>query len=216
VQAHAREREQDRRLLGRVAAGDVRALRRLFDEHGARVLAVARRVLHDAHDAQDVVQETFVEVWRRSREFDPSRGNVGSWVVTIARSRAIDRMRAHASAGRALDAAADHLQPKHPLALDEIEDLRRDFLHIHEALAALSPKHHTVIHLAYFEGLSQSEIAHRTHAPLGTVKLRLRSALSNLERLLRRTRPRVGCARPRSAAGVGVTRRRRADSGRYR
>ena len=100
------ERSRDRELLGRVAKGDVTALRVLYDEHASRALAIARRILRNAEEAEDVVQETFLELWRRAHQFDGKRGGAVAWVVTIARSRAIDRLRASATAGRAVEGAS--------------------------------------------------------------------------------------------------------------
>jgi RNA polymerase sigma-70 factor (ECF subfamily) len=188
--------------------------RRSLDEHTSRALSIATSLLRDRRDAEDVVQETLVELWQRSPHFDPGRGSAAAWVVTIARSRAIDRLRAIASARRALEAASLDLQPAPAPTLDEMEDLRRDYLRIYAALAALSPKQHAVIHLAYFEGLSQAEIAHRTHIPLGTVKLRLRTATAKVGRLLRRFRSARSAPRPSTEAAL--TSRRTVETGTFR
>ena len=111
--AGASDRTRDRELLSRVARGDVAALRTLYDEHAPRAMAIATRILRNPEDAEDVVQETFVELWRRARQFDAGRGGAVAWVVTIARSRAIDRLRAAGTAGRAIGEAgtAEELMP---------------------------------------------------------------------------------------------------------
>src|SRR6185312_10065252 len=96
----------DRALLGRVATGDVAALRLIYEAHAPRAMAIARRILRNVEEAEDIVQETFLELWRRAPQFDGRRGGLFAWVVTIARSRAIDRLRAAGTAGRAIEGVA--------------------------------------------------------------------------------------------------------------
>ena len=138
-------------------------------------------------DAEDVVQETFVELWRRSRQFDAARGGAVAWVVTIARSRAIDRLRASGTAGRAIQEAQanEELRPTaFPLPHLETER-RRDEARVARALGALPVEQRRTIELAYFDGLSQSEIAQKTGSPLGTVKMRVKLAIAKLATLLK-------------------------------
>jgi RNA polymerase sigma-70 factor (ECF subfamily) len=171
----------------RVAAGDVAALRALYDEHAPRAFAIAMRILRNVEEAEDVVQETFLEVWRRSAQFDDGRGGAVSWIVTIARSRAIDRFRASRTAGRALDGVVvndDVMRTALPSPADRMED-RRDGARVATALAALPAPQRETIELAYFEGLSQSEIAAKTGTPLGTVKMRVKLAMAKLTGLLK-------------------------------
>ena len=101
------DRARDRELLARVAQGDVAALRSLYDQHAPRAITIAFRILRNREEAEDIVQETFLEVWRRAAQFDPGRGGAVAWVVTIARSRAIDRLRARSIAGRTIASAAE-------------------------------------------------------------------------------------------------------------
>ncbi len=171
----------------RVAAGDVAALRALYDEHAARAIAIAMRILRNVEEAEDVVQDTFLEVWRRSAQFDDARGTAVAWIVTIARSRAIDRLRATQTAGRALDgvvANEDVMRTALPSPVDRMEE-RREGTRVATALAALPALQRETIELAYFEGLSQSEIAAKTGTPLGTVKMRVKLAMSKLAGLLK-------------------------------
>jgi RNA polymerase sigma-70 factor (ECF subfamily) len=185
--ATAAERARDRELLARVAAGDVAALRILYDEHAPRAMAIATRVLRSLQDAEDVVQETFLDLWRRAGQFDPHRGGAVAWVVTIARSRAIDRLRALGTAGRAVEEAAEggELVPAAFPAPHLEAERRRDRDRVGRALEALPPEQRRTIELAYFEGLSQTEIASRTGSPLGTVKMRVKLAISKLTALLK-------------------------------
>jgi RNA polymerase sigma-70 factor (ECF subfamily) len=182
---HTPERHGDRKLLTRVARGEVGALRVLYDHHARRAMAIAMRVLRNESEAEDVVQETFLEVWRRAAQFDNQRGGVAAWVVTIARSRAIDRLRSTGTTSRAIEAASGTLEPP-PEALpsDEVER-RRDEARVAAALGELPIEQRQTIELAYFEGLSQSEIAQRTGSPLGTVKMRVKLAMSKLAKLLK-------------------------------
>ena len=173
--------------VDRVAAGDRRALRQLYDEHSPRVMGICLALLKDRQEAEDLVQETFVEVWRRSAEFDPARGSPTAWIVSIARSRAIDRRRAQQSSQRAVAAAeSEPPRPGPPRPLD-LAQARQDHQRVAAALDQLPPEQRTVIELAYFEGLSQREIAEQRREPLGTVKTRVRLAMEKLGLLLAET-----------------------------
>jgi RNA polymerase sigma-70 factor (ECF subfamily) len=181
----ASDRGSDRALLARIARGEVQALRALYDEHAARAMAIAMRVLRSEPEAEDVVQETFLEIWRRAAQYDNRRGGAIAWVVTIARSRAIDRLRSSGTASRAIEAASGALEPVvEPLPCDEAER-RRDEQRVAAALDTLPVEQKQTIELAYFEGLSQSEIATRTGCPLGTVKMRVKLAMKKLAKLLK-------------------------------
>jgi len=181
------DRARDRELLGRVARGDVTALRSLYDQHASRAVTIAFRILRNREEAEDIVQETFLEVWRRAAQFDPGRGGAVAWVVTIARSRAIDRLRARSIAGRTIASAAEEAEAMSPMPAPspaaEVER-RRDEKRVAAALVALPPAQRRTIELAYFEGLSQSEIAAKTASPLGTVKMRVKLAMAKLAELL--------------------------------
>src|SRR5271170_3667254 len=96
--------DSESELLARAGRGDADALEALYRRHGPRAMAVALRVLRERSDAEEVLQETFIEVWRRAREYTPSRGTVEAWLLTIARTRAIDRLRSRAARGRMADA----------------------------------------------------------------------------------------------------------------
>lgn len=181
------DRARDRQLLARIARGDVAALQTIYERHAPRAVAIAFRILRDRSEAEDVVQETFLELWRRASQFDADRGGAIAWVVTIARSRAIDRLRASGTAGKTI-ASASASEGLAPLALplpsDEAEQ-RRDVARVATALSALPDAQRETIELAYFEGLSQSEIAERTGTPLGTVKMRVKLAMAKLAALLK-------------------------------
>jgi RNA polymerase sigma-70 factor (ECF subfamily) len=162
-------------------------MRMLYARCAGRAWAVALRVLGSRADAEEVLQETFLDVWRRAREFDPSRGGVETWVTTIARTRAIDRKRAMGTVSRTNEDVA--LQPPpvsaSPVSPVEAAAQGQDQARVAAALHELPPEQRTVVELAYFEGLSQREIADRTGDPLGTVKTRARLALEKLATLLK-------------------------------
>jgi RNA polymerase sigma-70 factor (ECF subfamily) len=179
------DRTEDRVLLARIADGEVGALRALYDSHSRRAMAIAMRVLRNETEAEDVVQETFLEIWRRAAQYDNQRGGAVAWVVTIARSRAIDRLRASGTTSRAIEAASGSLVPPAELLPSEEAEKRRDEIRVAAALGALPVEQRQTIELSYFEGLSQSEIAEKTGCPLGTVKMRVKLAMSKLAKLLK-------------------------------
>jgi RNA polymerase sigma-70 factor (ECF subfamily) len=182
-----KEKARDRELLGRVAGGDVAALRVLYNEQAPRALAVARRILRNAEEAEDIVQETFLELWKRAPQFDGRKGGAVAWVITIARSRAIDRLRAAGTAGRAIEGAetAVDTHPTIPMSPAEHTERRSTESRVADALAALPKEQRQAIELAYFDGLSQTEIATKTGSPLGTVKMRVKLAIGKLATLLK-------------------------------
>jgi RNA polymerase sigma-70 factor (ECF subfamily) len=176
--------EGDGALMDRIARREVGALRELYDRHARRAMAIAMRILRDKSAAEDVVQETFLDVWRRVAQFDVQRGDAAAWVITIARSRAIDRLRASGKAARVIEAASEMLIPASEPLPSEGTERRRDQVRIAAALGELPAEQRQTIELAYFDGLSQSEIAIRTGNPLGTVKARVKLAMTKLTRLL--------------------------------
>ena len=159
------------------AVGSAVALRQLYRECGGRVMAVALRILGDRAEAEDIVQETFLELWRRAAAYDPARSAPATWAVLVARSRALDRLRSRASAARACEASG-HDPSLHP-AVEPVE-ARQDRERVRRALDELPPEQRETLELAYFEGLTHGEIASRTGLPLGTVKTRLRLAMAKL------------------------------------
>lgn len=167
--------------MDRIARGDDTAVAELYDRHARAVYSLALRILQDQADAEDIVQEVFSQAWRQASRYDASRGNVGAWLVTLARSRAIDRLRARrARPDRTADEAvgadiADHGIPA-DLQLVSAEQVAR----VRTALADLPLLQRMAIELAYYEGLTHIEIAERLEQPLGTVKTRIRLAMMKL------------------------------------
>jgi RNA polymerase sigma-70 factor (ECF subfamily) len=176
--------DEDHALLARIARHEVGSLRVLYDQHARRAMAIAMRVLRNESEAEEVVQETFLEIWRRADRFDQERGTAAAWVGTIARSRAIDRLRSSVTSSRAIEgASATPVQPE--LLPNDLAERRHDEARVAAALGELPAEQRQTIELAYFEGLSQSEIAKKTGSPLGTVKMRVKLAMSKLAKLLK-------------------------------
>jgi RNA polymerase sigma-70 factor (ECF subfamily) len=172
--------------LQQLALGNSAAMKTVYARCSGRAWAVVLRILNSRAEAEEVLQETFLEVWRRAREFDPGRGVLESWVTTIARTRAIDRHRSLGTVARIAEDVAHQPPPVSAAPPDpsEAAALGQDRARVAAALRELPPEQRTVVELAYFEGLSQREIADRTGDPLGTVKTRSRLALEKLASLL--------------------------------
>ena len=183
----APEKTSDRALLGRVAAGDVAALRLVYDEHAPRAMAIARRILRNVEEAEDIVQETFLELWRRAPQFDgPPRRPLR--LGRDDRPQPRHRPAALVQHGRTRrgrgerHARGSPTAPPSPVAETE---RRLTESKVADALATLPPEQRRTIQLAYFDGLSQTEIAAKTGSPLGTVKMRVKLAVGKLKTLLK-------------------------------
>jgi RNA polymerase sigma-70 factor, ECF subfamily len=171
--------DRGRELVSRAARGDRLALRRLYDLYSPAAMAIALRMLKNRPVAEEIVQDTFVEVWRRAREYDASRGTVSAWIATIARTRALDRLRAEGRLSAAKEKAA--AEPEAPsVAPLELAVERQNRELVNAALATLPAEQRAAIELAYFDGLTQREIAEKLGQPLGTVKTRVRLAMEKL------------------------------------
>jgi RNA polymerase sigma-70 factor, ECF subfamily len=168
------------RLIRRLAKGDAAALGEFFDRYAGRALGLALRILRDRTEADDVVQEVFVQVWRQAARYDPARGNPEAWVCTMARTRALDRLRWRTARREDSSDAA-------PLQVDA--PATEETLAVRQALGDLSAEQRRALELAYYEGLTQSEIAHRLGEPLGTVKTRIRTAMMRLREALAPAQP---------------------------
>jgi RNA polymerase sigma-70 factor (ECF subfamily) len=179
VQVH----DEDVELMKAIAAGDEAALGRIYDRYRVILFGVLLRILNDRAEAEDVLQEVFLQVWRRAADFDENRGRPFTWLVTLARSRGIDRLRALASRERAAQASAkDAAEEVSDAAGDAVRSEQRGV--VNKALAQLPEEQKRLLMLAYFDGLTQSEIAKQLGAPLGTVKTRMRTGMIKLRELL--------------------------------
>jgi RNA polymerase sigma-70 factor (ECF subfamily) len=181
--------DADGALLRRMAAGDESALGALYDRWSPLVHSVVARIVGDADDAAELVEEAFLQAWRQAGRYEGTRGGVSTWLVVIARSRALDRVRlaGHRRAAAAeplenAESAGSLLPDTHtPLAAAEIAETRQI---VHAAMEKLPPDQRETLELAYFKGMSQSEIAEATGQPLGTVKTRCRLGLQKLREAL--------------------------------
>lgn len=172
-------------LMGRSAVGQQDAFAELYDLTAARVHGVIVKVVRSADLAADISQEVFVEIWRNCARYSPSRGGVLAWMLTIAHRRAIDRVRATASA-TTREERYSRSDPDPP-ATDEVwEETRKHWEadRVRSALEQLTPPQREALTLAYFGGYSQTQLADRLNVPLGTVKTRMRDGLARLHRQL--------------------------------
>ena len=163
------------RLVARIRAGDQQAMSELYDRYSKVVYAVALRVLQDAAGAEDVLQDVFLQLWRNPDAFDASRGSLAAWLAVIARHRSIDRLRKR----RPETDIEDCVIASGPDLRDETE---RALLieKVRGALEVMSPEQRQAMELAFFQGLTHTEIAEKTGEPLGTIKTRIRSGLQQL------------------------------------
>lgn len=178
--------ETDRALIARIERRDEAALGELYDLYGARLNGLAMRILGDPGEAEDVLQELFLYVWKAASSFDGRRGSVLAWLLVATRSRAIDRLRSRKSGTRGrlrpIEGVPEGASPEDVeagIAGRQWEDLCRS------AMADLPEDQRHALELAYFEGLTQQEIAERTKSPLGTVKTRVRLGLMKLRERIR-------------------------------
>ena len=173
----------DVELLHAVARGDEAALARLYDGYRVILFGLLVRILNSRQEAEDVLQEVFLQVWKRASDFEEARGRPFTWLVTLARSRAIDRLRSLGSRERVVQNAAREIIEE---TSDAIEDAIRaeEGRVVRHALQEIPEEQRRALELAYFEGLTQSEVARRLETPLGTVKTRMRSGMTKLRELL--------------------------------
>ncbi len=164
-----------------MAAGDTAALRALNARYGRMLNALTWRMLRDEADAEEVVADTLWQAWREAGNFDPSRGSVSVWLIVIARSRAIDRMRARARQPAAADPLDEETSPD---PFENINGTERARL-VRQVMNGLEAGERSALELAYFSDLSQSEIAQKLAIPLGTVKTRIRAGMLKLRKALK-------------------------------
>ena len=177
-QASTAESDRDRGLIAAAAAGDEAALAELYDRHASAMLGVALRILKTRQDGEDLVHDVFVEAWQRAGDFDDSRGTVRSWLLVRVRSRAVDRLRSlEAARRRGLLLLAQHEADE--ASVEPVWD-GGDRVRAKRALDALPDAQRTLVELAYFEGLTCSEMAAHCGIPIGTVKSRLAAAMTKL------------------------------------
>ena len=169
-------------LIERVAAGEQAALGELYDLTVGRLYALAQTVLRNAADAEEVVCEVYTQVWQSAAQYDRSRGGVMGWLLTICRSRAIDRgrrNRTRSQASSTFEVTGSHRDSAAPNP-EDLLTLVQQGTSIHRALEQLTPIRRELVSLAFFRGLSHEEIAIESNLPIGTVKSHIRRALATL------------------------------------
>ena len=175
-------------LIRRMAAGDREACARFYDRYAPLVFPLILRVVRDRSDAADVLQDVFWEAWQGAAGYDPGRGSPEAWMITRARTRAIDRVRAMRRRSATFVPPVDEgLASAPPEAGGDAAERAEDRGVIQSALQALPPAQREVIELAYYAGLTQTEIADRLRQPLGTVKTRIRLGLERLRDVVGRS-----------------------------
>lgn len=174
--------DQDAELLRRIAQQDRLAFAEFYDRHASLMFSVAAKILSDPQEAEDVLQETCLQLWAKAGNFDPQLGKASSWVATMVRNKAIDRLRA----ARRRHQLAEQAGSEQAIA-SEVRDTANEAILGHDkakliqsAIGKLSADQRRAIELAYFSGLTQDEIAQKLSTPLGTVKARIRRGLLKL------------------------------------
>jgi RNA polymerase sigma-70 factor (ECF subfamily) len=182
----APDQELDLELFRRIGARDRAAFAEFYDRHSARLYSIAHRILNDPIEAQDVLQESFMQIWEKAGDFDPKLGRPSFWVVTVVRNKAIDRIRASQRRTRLAESAG----VESGFALDGAASAN-EAVHSHEkaalirsAIVELPDDQRKAIEMAFFSGLTQNEISAQLSQPLGTIKARIRRGLLKLREQL--------------------------------
>lgn len=172
----------DHHLVRAIAAGSSEALARLYDRYAPIVFGLARRILVRLEDAEEVVQDVFAQVWRDAARYEHGRATVAGWVVMLARTRSIDRLRSRRARPdqNAGDADVAPRLASRDRSPEQVTISEQDARQVRGALTSLPEPQRALVELAYYEGLTHSEIAEKTGVPLGTVKTRLRTAMTTL------------------------------------
>jgi RNA polymerase sigma-70 factor (ECF subfamily) len=168
-------------LIRRLVQRDESALATLYDRYSRLVYSVAKRVVDDSSVAEEVVQDIFYQLWRNASNIDPTRGTLAGWLLVSARNRAIDRLRRRHGTDEELSPNAVGSTPNLETAAAQNQMMAQ----VNKFVSGLPAAQRTALELAYFEGLTHSEIAQRTGEPLETIKTRLRAAIVSLKKGLR-------------------------------
>lgn len=172
------------RLLARIAGQDAGSLKSLYERTSAKLYGIALRLIGDEAEAQDLLQDVYVTVWRKASSFDAKRASAITWLATITRNKAIDRLRARRDAGEELDAARD-VPDDAPSSLDLLER-EDDALRLRHCLDELEERARTMIRAAFFDGATYPQLAERENVPLPTMKSWVRRGLLRLRGCLDR------------------------------
>jgi RNA polymerase sigma-70 factor (ECF subfamily) len=183
-----RQIKEDIHLIQRIAERDSAAFQKFYGKYSGLIFAAISNVLNDHHDTEDVMQEVLVQLWNKAHLYEPRKGKPLTWLTTMARNRAIDRIRSKQRRSRLNDdfeLENKKLQFEFQESGHEIlEEKERDTI-VQRAVSKLNDDQRQAIHLAYFSGLTQAEVAERLNEPLGTIKARIRRGVSRLEGLVK-------------------------------
>ena len=184
-ESRKRQRSVEARLVAAVADGDSEALSDLYDRYSGMLLGLATKILRDSGEAEEVLQEAMLQVWKQASRYDPARSSVSTWLVLIIRSRAIDRLRSRRVLQKTVTAAQHEKLETHTSP----EGMGSVFMHerrkrLTVELAKLPQEQRDVLEKAFYQGMTQSEISKQTGTPLGTVKTRTLLAMRKLRKAL--------------------------------
>lgn len=177
--------DHDAALMEKVMAGDESAFALLYDRYSPMLFGMLMRILRDSQAAEEVLQDLFLQLWRKPEQFDPARGSLPAWLTVIGRNRAISKLR-----GRPVREVLEHTDGLYANTLASSQNIEKEASRtelldtLKLAMTRLPDEQRQALELAYFEGMTQTEIAARTGSPLGTVKTRVRSGMQSLKQLL--------------------------------
>lgn len=170
-------------LISRIARGCESALKKLYDITITQIYGLAYKILSNQPDADEVAMDVFKQIWNKAPDYEQDRGSPSAWLITVTRSRAIDKIRSDTKRRQTNESLITDTIDDRPLP-DESASLRKKREQIQKALSELTPKQRESIELAYFKGLSQSEISKEMNEPLGTVKSWIRTGMMRLKNIL--------------------------------
>jgi len=179
----------DIEMLQQIGQRDVAAFQAFYRKFSGLLYSTIQRVLNDHQDTEDIMQEVLMQVWQKAHLYEPTKGKPMTWVTTMARNRAIDRIRSKQRRSKLNDDFENESRVIQPEFVDDTTDVliaKESDQAIHSAVMELTPDQREAIQLAYFSGLTQSEVADRLNEPLGTVKARIRRGVQRLEQVVKR------------------------------
>jgi RNA polymerase sigma-70 factor (ECF subfamily) len=179
----------DIEMLQQIGQRDVAAFQAFYRKFSGLLFSTIQRVLNDHQDTEDIMQEVLMQVWQKAHLYEPTKGKPMTWVTTMARNRAIDRIRSKQRRSKLNDDFENESRVIQPEFVDDTTDVliaKESDQAIHSAVMELNPDQREAIQLAYFSGLTQNEVADRLNEPLGTIKARIRRGVQRLEHVVKR------------------------------
>ncbi|SMO73304.1 sigma-70 family RNA polymerase sigma factor [Gracilimonas mengyeensis] len=185
-----KDEERDRELMARIKMRDASALSELYDHYNRLLFGLIRTILKKQEEAEDTLQEVFINVWQKADSYDLERGTVYTWIVSLARNKSIDRLRSKVyKEQKKQSTSLDDEDVYHPLYTEEANPMEKTIFRdrakrVRDALDKLTDKQRKMLEIAYFGGMSQREISDKFEIPLGTVKSRIRDGMMKLKEIL--------------------------------